>query len=232
MVTFHVGLSYKLGKHQEHLQWFDALHDLYPQKSGPASSGVCMNDKDDDAVCDDLDKQLDTPKGCRVDGSGVAMDTDYDGLIDCLDDCPTVPGPVDNKGCPKAGTPPIYTAPEGGTKAVLPAIEFLLDSDKLTKESSPILDNAANIIKEFFPNDQIIVEGHTDDWNTEAYNQNLSQRRVETVVKYLGTKGVNTANLIPVGKGESELKLPQCRPASKCTDAENKKNRRVVFKLK
>ncbi|MCB9202282.1 MAG: OmpA family protein [Flavobacteriales bacterium] len=233
MITTSLGISYKIGKYYEHLQWFDPLHELYPPKDG-TGGGVCMVDKDEDAVCDDLDKQLDTPKGARVDGSGVAMDTDYDGLIDPLDKCPTIPGPVENQGCPiEEVKQPETPNPTPDTKLgnKLPAIEFLLDSDKLTNESQPILDNASKIIKEFFPNDKIVVEGHTDAWGDAKYNQDLSQRRVETVVRYLGTKGVNTANLIPVGKGESDLKLTKCNPASKCTDAENKQNRRVVFKL-
>jgi OOP family OmpA-OmpF porin len=235
MITTHLGISYKIGKHKEHLQWYDPLAILYPPKDNTGGSGVCMEDKDEDAVCDDLDRQLDTPKGARVDGAGVAMDTDYDGLIDPLDKCPTIPGPVENQGCPLVEENKVVEGgkikPSIADGSKLPAIEFLLDSDKLTNESTPILDNAASIIKEYFPTDRIVVEGHTDAHSSDAYNQKLSQRRVETVVRYLGTKGVNTANLIPVGKGESELKLSQCQPATKCTDAQNKQNRRVVFKL-
>lgn len=42
---------------------------------------VCKKgDQDNDGVCDDWDRQLDTPFGARVDGSGVALDTDLDGV--------------------------------------------------------------------------------------------------------------------------------------------------------
>jgi OOP family OmpA-OmpF porin len=40
-----------------------------------------------------------------VDGAGVALDTDLDGVIDLYDKCVTVPGPVENQGCPTTPTP-------------------------------------------------------------------------------------------------------------------------------
>ena len=46
--------------------------------------------------------------GARVDGAGVALDTDLDGVIDLHDKCVTVPGPVENQGCPvNPITPPV-----------------------------------------------------------------------------------------------------------------------------
>jgi OOP family OmpA-OmpF porin len=48
-------------------------------------------DQDNDGVCDDWDRQLDTPAGARVDGAGVALDIDLDGTIDLYDKCVTVP---------------------------------------------------------------------------------------------------------------------------------------------
>jgi OOP family OmpA-OmpF porin len=66
---------------------------------------VCKKgDADNDGVCDDWDRQLDTPAGARVDGAGVALDTDLDGVIDLYDKCVTVPGPVENNGCPTTTT--------------------------------------------------------------------------------------------------------------------------------
>ena len=62
---------------------------------------VCeKGDQDNDGVCDDWDRQLDTPAGARVDGAGVALDMDLDGVIDLYDKCVTVPGPASNNGCP------------------------------------------------------------------------------------------------------------------------------------
>jgi peptidoglycan-associated lipoprotein len=48
------------------------------------------------------------------------------------------------------------------------------------------------------------LEAHTDARGNDDYNQNLSQRRAETCVNYLISKGVDPARIKPVGKGESD----------------------------
>ena len=104
-VTVNLGLSIKLGKHDTHLSWYDPLQDIHNRinvlQNSPDEFVVCeKGDKDNDGVCDDWDRQLDTPAGARVDGAGVALDMDLDGVIDLYDKCVTVAGPVENNGCP------------------------------------------------------------------------------------------------------------------------------------
>lgn len=105
MMTFNIGLSFKLGKHATHLAWHDPLQEIYGRihtiENTVPDFVVCeTGDKDNDGVCDDWDRQLDTPKGARVDGSGVALDIDMDGVIDLLDKCVTTAGSSANEGCP------------------------------------------------------------------------------------------------------------------------------------
>jgi len=105
MFTVSLGLSFKLGKHTSHLAWHDPLQEAYARTNSlenqPVEFVVCeKGDNDNDGVCDDWDRQLDTPAGARVDGAGVALDMDLDGVIDLYDKCVTVPGPVENNGCP------------------------------------------------------------------------------------------------------------------------------------
>lgn len=104
-LTFNLGLSFKLGKHNSHLAWHDPLQEAYYRakvlEDTPVELVVCeKGDQDNDGVCDDWDRQLDTPAGARVDGAGVALDMDLDGVIDLYDKCVTVPGSADNNGCP------------------------------------------------------------------------------------------------------------------------------------
>ena len=54
------------------------------------------------------------------------------------------------------------------------------------------------------PNFVVQLEAHTDARGNDDYNQNLSQRRAETCVNYLISKGVDPARIKPVGKGESD----------------------------
>jgi len=104
--TVNLGVSFKLGKHLTHLAWHDPLQETYSRihtlENTNVDFVVCeKGDQDNDGVCDDWDRQLDTPAGARVDGAGVALDMDLDGVIDLYDKCVTVPGPVENAGCPK-----------------------------------------------------------------------------------------------------------------------------------
>jgi outer membrane protein OmpA-like peptidoglycan-associated protein len=54
-----------------------------------------------------------------------------------------------------------------------------------------------------------VVAGHTDASGGEEYNQNLSERRAESIKKYLVDKyGINGTDLVTVGYGKSKLKDP------------------------
>jgi OOP family OmpA-OmpF porin len=48
---------------------------------------------------------------------------------------------------------------------------------------------------------KLLVEGHTDSTNTDAYNQDLSERRARAVVDWLVAKGVQTRKLKSKGFG-------------------------------
>lgn len=52
-----------------------------------------------------------------------------------------------------------------------------------------------------------VVAGHTDAIGGEAYNQGLSERRADTIKKYLVQNyGLNGTDLVTVGYGETKLK--------------------------
>ncbi|AZB23261.1 MULTISPECIES: OmpA family protein [Chryseobacterium] len=225
-----LGLSVKLGKHESHLMWHDPLQEIYYKLDVLANKNqdieVCKKgDADNDGVCDDWDRQLDTPAGARVDGAGVALDTDLDGVIDLYDKCVTVPGPVENNGCPTTTTGPVVE-----TETKLEGIEFDLNSDRILPSNTPILNNAVNYINS--SNGSYNVVGATDTRGTDAYNQKLSERRANNVKNYLIKNGVQSGKLNAVGKGEKDLKYPECEPATKCPEWKNRANRRVYFEAK
>ena len=223
-----LGLSLKLGKHQSHLMWHDPLQEIYYKLDVLADKNqdveVCKKgDADNDGVCDDWDRQLDTPAGARVDGAGVALDTDLDGVIDLYDKCVTVPGPVENNGCPTGGTVTDNTR-------TLEGIEFDLDSDRILPSNTPILNNAVNYINSSAGSYNVI--GGTDTRASDAYNQKLSERRANSVKNYLIQNGVEAGKLEAIGRGEKDLKYPECEPATKCPEWKNRANRRVYFEAK
>lgn len=77
-----------------------------------------------------------------------------------------------------------------------------------------------------------MVIGATDTRGSADLNQKLSQRRADAVVNYLVGKGVNSSVLTAEGRGKTDLKYPECDPATKCPEWKNEANRRVYFAQK
>jgi outer membrane protein OmpA-like peptidoglycan-associated protein len=71
------------------------------------------------------------------------------------------------------------------------------------------------------PDRQVLIEGHTDDIGSNAYNENLSRRRAEAVANALAALGVPSPRVTAVGYGES---YPV---AANTTDTNRALNRRV-----
>lgn len=229
-----LGLTFKLGKHESHLMWHDPLQEIYYKldvlNDKTQDLEVCKKgDVDNDGVCDDWDRQLDTPAGARVDGAGVALDVDLDGVIDLYDKCVTVPGPVENQGCPVTMNNS-STGMVTDETAIMKGIEFDLNSDRILPSNTPILNNAINYINS--SNNAFKVIGGTDTRGTEEYNQELSERRASSVKDYLIENGADKNKLEALGKGEKDLLYPECEPASKCPEWKNRANRRVYFEAK
>lgn len=230
LINVTLGATLNLGKHESHLFWHDPLQEIYYKLDVLADKNqdveVCKKgDADNDGVCDDWDRQLDTPAGARVDGAGVALDTDLDGVIDLYDKCVTVPGPVENNGCPTTSSSTV-----SDNTRTLEGIEFDLNSDKILPSNTPILSNAVNYINSSSGSYNVI--GATDTRGSDAYNQKLSERRANNVKSYLIQNGVEAGKLNAIGRGEKDLKYPECEPATKCPEWKNRANRRVYFEAK
>jgi outer membrane protein OmpA-like peptidoglycan-associated protein len=52
------------------------------------------------------------------------------------------------------------------------------------------------------------VDGHTDAVGSDAFNQTLSERRAESVVRYLESLGIDRSRLQAKGHGEADLRDP------------------------
>jgi outer membrane protein OmpA-like peptidoglycan-associated protein len=57
------------------------------------------------------------------------------------------------------------------------------------------------------PDANYVIEGHTDDRNSDRYNLYLSQRRANAVRKYMIEQGIPAGNLEAKGYGESRPKF-------------------------
>ncbi|MCB2204522.1 OmpA family protein [bacterium] len=82
-------------------------------------------------------------------------------------------------------------------------ITFAFDRDELREEYTPILEEAV-LLFERYPSMTVEIRGHTDTDGEEWYNQNLSERRAESVRNFLVQHGVDAERLRAVGYGERQ----------------------------
>ncbi|HZL95466.1 MAG TPA: OmpA family protein [Vicinamibacterales bacterium] len=103
-------------------------------------------------------------------------------------------------------------------------ITFATNSADLNASFFDVLSSVSLVVNEF---NQTVIEvaGHTDNTGSDAYNQQLSERRANAVAAYLRTRNVLAERMITVGMGEA-------RPVTtNDTDAGRQLNRRVELTL-
>lgn len=104
-------------------------------------------------------------------------------------------------------------------------ILFDTNSSGLRTTSRETLNDLAQNFAQY-PDNLIIVEGHTDSTGSDAHNQRLSEQRAGNVADYLIDRGVRANNITVYGFGES-------RPKSTNDTAEGRQlNRRVEINIR
>ena len=103
-------------------------------------------------------------------------------------------------------------------------VTFDFDSAALKPDFFDVL-NSVTLVANEFDQTVIVVDGHTDSIGSASYNQRLSERRADTVGRYLISQGVQPVRVATYGYGED---YPI---ASNETDAGRAQNRRVELTL-
>jgi OmpA-OmpF porin, OOP family len=192
--------------------------DPDPKKNG------CPPDKDGDGIADAEDACPDVAGVPNVDPkkNGCPPDKDGDGIVDKDDACPDEPGLPDpdpkKNGCPKV----ILTA-----KAIVitEQIHFEFNKATIMADSDQLLTAIAKVLTDHPEIKKISVEGHTDNKGAAAFNQTLSQKRADAVVKWLSDHGVDKSRMTAKGFGMT-------KPiADNKSDEGREKNRRVEFRI-
>lgn len=99
-----------------------------------------------------------------------------------------------------------FALPPINIPVLIDNIFYEFDKADLTPESTEALDKLVTMMEEN-PNITIELGAHCDYRGNDAYNQRLSQRRAESVVKYMIAHGVKSDRLSAVGYGESRPKI-------------------------
>lgn len=104
-------------------------------------------------------------------------------------------------------------------------ITFGVDQDAINANFYPVLNSVAKVTREF---DKTLVDvaGHTDSTGSVAHNMALSQRRADSVSRYLQAQGVLAERIYVQGYG------PHYPIADNATEEGRAQNRRVEIALK
>ncbi|WP_305952131.1 OmpA family protein [Emticicia oligotrophica] len=104
-------------------------------------------------------------------------------------------------------------------------IYYDLDKWDIRPDAAIELDKLVQVLVD---NPQIKIElgSHTDSRATEIYNLRLSQKRAESAINYIVSKGISRERLTAKGYGESELIIKNAK-----TEEEHQTNRRTEFKV-
>jgi OOP family OmpA-OmpF porin len=148
----------------------------------------------------------------------VILDTDLDGLLDDEDQCPYTPKGVtiNELGC---------ATYDGNIGDLIANVRFEVSSIALTEPSKIALNEIVDMLSTY-QGVEIEVHAHSDNSGSASHNKKLSQKRAESVVRYLQNKKITADRLEPIGYGEE-------KPiADNATIEGRAKNRRVEFILK
>jgi len=112
-------------------------------------------------------------------------------------------------------------------KIVLENIYYNFDKWDLLPESKVELDKLVKLMKDN-PEWKAELGSHTDCRGSDAYNQILSQKRSDSAVAYIVSKGISADRITAKGYGETQL-VNKCDDGVPCSAAEHRKNRRTEF---
>lgn len=179
------------------------------------------------------------PKKPRPSPAPGAVDSDGDGILDTVDDCPSQPedldGFQDNDGCPDiegdqdrlVDRVPAPGAPLTLEQVVtLPApIEFKFDTAIMLPGAEVYLNQVLVVLQQHPEVQKLEIQGHTSSEGGPEYNMRLSNDRAKAVFTWLVDHGIDAQRLVPHGYGLTQPLVPND------SEPHRQKNRRVQFRL-
>jgi outer membrane protein OmpA-like peptidoglycan-associated protein len=186
----------------------------------PDNDGDGVLDVDDrcPAEPEDLDNVADQD-GCPEE------DADEDTVLDPDDRCPTTAGAPNRRNADCNGCPERACITATGMIQILERVEFETNSAEIRSQSEAVLRDVLSILETSPQIVRVRIEGHTDDRGDDAYNLELSQRRGESVMRWLVEHGLSAGRLEAQGFGETRPLRP-----GRSTRA-RQANRRVEFHI-
>ena len=106
-------------------------------------------------------------------------------------------------------------------------IYFDLNKSNIRPDAAVELAKILDVLEQY-PTMELKIGSHTDSRQTAQYNQVLSDRRANSTMKWLISKGVNPKRLTAKGYGKSKL-VNNCADGVQCTEDQHQENRRSEF---
>jgi outer membrane protein OmpA-like peptidoglycan-associated protein len=175
-------------------------------------------------VIDQCDDMAETYDGFDDEDGCPEFDGDQDGVPFERDACPRDPihpeqDPRYSDGCPKV-------AEFAGDRIVITqAIFFAEGRAELMPSAMPVLEAVLGVINDHPEIAYFLVEGHTNQNGSDAFNLRLSDARAFAVMSWLGEQGVPSGRLLSKGFGESRSLVEADDPSAEAV------NRRVEFRV-
>jgi outer membrane protein OmpA-like peptidoglycan-associated protein/tetratricopeptide (TPR) repeat protein len=116
-----------------------------------------------------------------------------------------------------------------GERFVLEDIYYDFDKHDIRPDAALILDK---LVKTLLDNPSLKIElsSHTDSRGSNKYNMALSQRRAQSAVDYIVSRGVDSSRLKAQGYGETRL-VNECADGVTCTEEQHQANRRTEIEI-
>jgi outer membrane protein OmpA-like peptidoglycan-associated protein len=110
-------------------------------------------------------------------------------------------------------------------------IYYDFDKYDLNEQARQTIDKMVMPLFDIFPTGIIEIGSHTDNVGTEEYNIDLSQKRSESVVSYLISKGISSERLVAKGYGMRIPVAPNTNSDGSDNPEGRQLNRRTEFKV-
>ena len=104
-------------------------------------------------------------------------------------------------------------------------IYYDFDKHNIRPDAAAILDELVRTMRDN-PTLKIELSSHTDSRGSDAYNEALSQRRAQSAVDYLVSRGIARDRMVAKGYGETRL-VNRCADGVPCSRDEHQANRRT-----
>ncbi|MEZ4886353.1 MAG: OmpA family protein [Chitinophagales bacterium] len=113
---------------------------------------------------------------------------------------------------------------------VLPQLNHIyydFDKSNIRSDASIELDK---VVKFMFENPGIVIDlrSHTDSRGTHPYNDDLSDKRAQSALNYITSRGVVPSRMTAKGYGENQL-TNECADGVPCDEGKHQENRRTEF---